>query len=528
MTFVEPTGQIWVGDVGNTGMTVHEEVNLIVKGGNYQWNFKEGPMDVVSPYVHKPSPMIGIEKPPIYAYPHSGGRSCVIGGYVYRGDKHAKDLRGRYIFGDLLVGRIYAMDYRAGKKPVVEELCKLPPKANLLTVFGVDSDNELYICVFRGLIYKLARAGSRAAPILTKRSIPSKLSETGAFADIRTLTPAAGIIPYDVNAPSFSDNAWKQRWIAPAKDKQIGFEPKSAFKYPNGTVFIKHFELAMDPKKPERRRRLETRLLVRDKEGGVYGVVYKWRDDNSDADLLKASLSEKQPNGQVWYYPSSSDCIVCHNRLAGSVLGPSARQLNRSCSDAPTSLEGNQLLAWSRAGLFDRELSQQDVDGCDKLADIHDTSRSLEDRVRSYLDTNCSYCHRPYGARAIFDARYETPLEEQLLLHGYVHSDLGIKDARVVVPKDPERSILFVRMKSCGKEKMPPLSRNIEDDKALEVVHEWIMSLDDGRPLVPQRFLWLGVAVMGIVALTGFMRSIRWSKPPIKSVKELQTSKSQA
>ncbi len=102
--------------------------------------------------------------------------------------------------------------------------------------------------------------------------MPALLSQTGAFTDLRTLTPAAGLIPYDVIVPFWSDGAAKLRFMALPKGLQIGFTPDGEWTFPAGTVFVKTFELPTDESNPQLRRRLETRLLVRDEKGGVYGV----------------------------------------------------------------------------------------------------------------------------------------------------------------------------------------------------------------------------------------------------------------
>lgn len=295
MTCDSETGKVWLGDVGDGGGDPREEVDLIEKGGNYQWNYMEGtaPRPDFAP---RPAKVLGVEKPPLYEYPHTDGNRCVIGGYVYRGREHAADLGGKYVFGDFGSGRVWALTERAGRPPAVDELCMLPVASCNLSSFGVDQRGELCLCEIKtGKIFKLARAGSAAAPLTATRPIPPRLSETGVFTDVRALTPAAGMVPYSVNCPLWSDGALKTRWVSVphqpgAAEPHIDFAPAGEWTFPAGTVFVKHFELAADETDPAVRKRLETRLLVRDPEGSVYGVTYKWRPDNSDADLLTAAL----------------------------------------------------------------------------------------------------------------------------------------------------------------------------------------------------------------------------------------------
>ena len=99
--------------------------------------------------------------------------------------------------------------------------------------------------------------------------------------------------------PLWSDGAQKIRYMAVPNnggtitpDEQITFAPTGTWTFPAGTVFVKTFELQTNASDPSSLRRLETRLLVRDINGAVYGVTYKWRPDYSDADLLTNSLDE--------------------------------------------------------------------------------------------------------------------------------------------------------------------------------------------------------------------------------------------
>jgi hypothetical protein len=53
--------------------------------------------------------------------------------------------------------------------------------------------------------------------------LPGLLSQTGIFRSLKDLTPEAGVLPYDVNAPLWSDGAQKQRWLILPDESQIGF-----------------------------------------------------------------------------------------------------------------------------------------------------------------------------------------------------------------------------------------------------------------------------------------------------------------
>ena len=320
-------------------------------------------------------------------------------------------------------------------------------------------------------------------------ALPPLLSQTGAFKDTANLVPNDNLIPYDLIVPFWSDGAAKTRFIS-VPDEKIKFAPAGEWIFPRGTVFVKTFSLATNELNPNSLRRLETRLLVCDVDGGIYGVTYKWRADNSDADLLASNLTEtisiKTATGtrtQAWYYPSRADCLTCHTANAGLVLGVKTRQLNRDFT-FPSGVTDNELRAWNHIGLFDTNLDEAEIKKFSKLARTDDLSRSLEDRARSYLDANCANCHRPLGTVAYFDARFDTPLARQNLIGGRVLIDERIDNPRIIVPNDIWRSILYMRTDTTEAFKMPPLARNMIDEQGMNLLRQWIESLP-GPPVLP-------------------------------------------
>jgi uncharacterized repeat protein (TIGR03806 family) len=345
-------------------------------------------------------------------------------------------------------------------------------------------------------------------PASADGTIPLLLSQTGAFKDTRNLVPSDALIPYDLGVAFWSDGAEKPRYIAVPGGK-IKFSPTGEWAFPAGTVFVKTFELPTDAKDPSVRRRLETRLLMVGPAHSVYGVLYKWRADLSDADLMPDGLNEQIPirdasggtHEQTWHYPSRTECVTCHTLLNGGVLGVKTRQMNHDFA-YPSGIVDNELRTWSHIGLLDTPLRAQDTAQLARLAPATDTTRSLEDRARSYLDANCSGCHRPGGTVANFDARYDTPLEKQGLIDGPVLLDQGIDRPRVISPHDVWRSIAFMRVNTVGDIHMPPLDRTTIDGHGVELLRQWIDSLPGQPVLAPPQILPAGGTFVGTVQIT--------------------------
>ncbi|MGO8699486.1 MAG: chitobiase/beta-hexosaminidase C-terminal domain-containing protein [Limisphaerales bacterium] len=354
-----------------------------------------------------------------------------------------------------------------------------------------------------GQPYGLTNVASAPAfynmPPVFSGALPPQLSLTGVFSNTPAMAPSVSLIPYAPNVPLWSDGAQKVRYFSVPNSgapltpgEQIAYAPAGTWSFPAGTVFVKTFELLTNQSDPGSLLRLETRLLVRDTNGAVYGVTYKWRADNSDADLLTSNLTEAisiaTPNGvttQLWYYPSPSDCLLCHTAVANYVLGVNARQLNGSFA-YPNGVADNQLRSLNRAGLFYPAMDESQIPSVEQLSAVTNTAASYAQRARSYLDANCAQCHQPGGSGPTFDARYDTPLASQNIINTpAAKGNLGYDNVNIVTPNDVWRSSLYDRMDVVNPAiQMPPLARNLIDTNAVQLMADWINSLG-GTPALP-------------------------------------------
>jgi glucose/arabinose dehydrogenase len=458
------TSDIYEGDVGQHS---REEINLIVKGGNYGWSFLEGTLNGPK----GPVPAGVTVREPLFEYGTSTNIQCVIGGVVYRGTRFP-ELYGTYIFSDWGTNEVYALRRDAQNSRSIQPLLY----ASDIVSFGVDPGNGDVLLVnhFGGRImrleYRLKGNG---------QTYPPTLAETGIFSDLQALTPNPGIVPYDVNVPLWSDGAKKQRWFSlPNLTQKISFQPESNWSFPASAVWIKHFELELTPGDPASSHRVETRALVKT-AAGVYGVTYRWGNSTSNADLVpEEGLDEPfaiNSGGiirtQIWHYPSRSECLACHTPVAGYVLGFNTPQMN--CDFSYPSVRTNQLAALSEANYFDAPITN--VHPLRSLAKLQDETSSREYRVRSYLFANCAQCHQPNGpAYANWDARITTPIDAARIIDGLLINPEGDPDNRFVKPGSLAHSIALKRMSTLDKDRMPPLGTRVVDQEAVDLISDWI------------------------------------------------------
>lgn len=478
MAFHPVTGELWVGEVGGGFV---EEINRVTSGANYGWPYLEN----AYPGPHEGGqPPEFASTPPVYAYEHGNGTNqgrCVIGGVFYQGGT-LPGLAGDYVFGDYYSGHVWAMRIEGTNVSGFRRLASAPG----LSAFGLDPSNGDVLAANHsdGVIYRLVHVAPGVMPPL-----PPTLDAAGVFTNLLTLTPHAGVVPYEINTPFWSDNADKRRWFSlPDPAQQIGFDPTAAWTFPTGAVWVKHFELELTNGAPASRRRLETRLLVRGGDS-VYGLTYRWDESQTNATLVpEIGLDEDIPvfdggvwRTQRWRYPGRWECLVCHNAGAGRVLGFGTAQLNRDVDHGAGPV--NQLRALAAAGYFSNE--PPDPAGLLALAHATNTAAPLAHRARSFLAANCSSCHHPGSTAEVpWDARITTPLAAAAILDAPVVYGAGW---RFLDTQTPTNSMALHRLAALDLNRMPTLGSSVVNTNAIDLLARWITSLPPA-PWVARNF----------------------------------------
>jgi quinoprotein glucose dehydrogenase len=155
-SFDRKTGELYCGDVGQN---LWEEVDIIKRGGNYGWNYREG----FHPFTNTPPTGVKFEEP-IIEYPHLATQTTnhtpgmsITGGYVYRGKK-IPSLQGVYLYSDFVSGTLWGLRYEKGKvteSGVLEDVSKGVALLRQPASFGEDRDGEVYVLCYDGRIYEL-------------------------------------------------------------------------------------------------------------------------------------------------------------------------------------------------------------------------------------------------------------------------------------------------------------------------------------------------------------------------------------
>jgi hypothetical protein len=385
------------------------------------------------------------------------------------------------------------------------------------------------------------------APPADLRCPYPKISQTGCldatpFSDSTIpIKMASVVVPYEVNSPLWSDGAYKTRGMRLPTGGKIHVKdcvnnpteccvldpvtlagclpPADDGKWvlPAGTVMVKSF-MFPDASRPSGYKVVETRLFVHLAQPQEFqgmktewiGYSYQWDDAQTDATIIgtlvagsdtgvSATFQVKPAMGATaqpltWNYPSRTDCVTCHTAItptttpvSGFTLGPETRQMNRVAAGDTM----NQIDKFANMGMFETAPAKPYLAAL--VAPYMGQSGSppagatLDQRARSYLHANCSFCHRPDGTWSGFDVRFDVPLKSAAICNavpGAKGSDTMFPGATLLTPGQPMDSVIWLRMHAQpgtamnATGRMPALASVVVDTQATDLISQWITSIN--------------------------------------------------
>ena len=306
------------------------------------------------------------------------------------------------------------------------------------------------------------------------------------FTDAGGRAPNAGLVPYALNTPLFSDYAEKQRYLYLPSGKQAGYRAQGVLDLPVGAVLVKTFAYPADFRRPKDSVRfIETRLLIH-RASGWTPLTYVWNAAQTEAVLKRAgartNVAFTDDKGEAvrfsYAVPNVNQCKECH-ALSGAIqpIGPKARNLNGDYAYVGGS--ENQLAHWTRLGLLKGAPAPA---AAPVTARWDDASAPLQARALAYLDGNCGHCHNPKGAASNSGLYLEYERNQSVargmgkrpVAAGKASADLDFD----IAPGDPESSIMVHRMRSREPGvMMPELGRALPHAEGVALIEAYIKSM---------------------------------------------------
>lgn len=468
MSFDRRTGDLWVGDIG---WELWEMLDRVERGGNYGWAVVEGRKPTNPEWTRGPTPIL----PPTIDHPHSES-SSITDGLTYYGSR-LKELQGTHIYSDYDTDTFWGFRYENGR--VVDHRA-LADTTHRVVGMGEDHGGELYILDhIPGTIHRLVPNPRKNQ----QDNFPRTLSESGLFSSVTKHTPAAGVVPYSINAEPWTDNAVAERFIALPGQLSIKTGGKQ-WEFSAGSVLVKTLSLELDTGNPASRRRVETQILHFDGlEWQPY--TYRWNDAQTDAVLVNAAgaqrvfkITDAGATGgmrrQIWRFSGRSECQRCHNKWSGPALAFNVPQLNKVHDY--NGLSAGQLETLTHIGMIEKPVPTEKRP---TLANPRDLSAEIDGRARDYSNVNCAHCHRLHaGSSVLSKMQYDLSLDKTDMLGVRpMQGTFGIHAAQVIAPGDPFRSVLLYRMSKLGGGRMPHIGSTEVDRAGVELMYEWISGL---------------------------------------------------
>lgn len=299
--------------------------------------------------------------------------------------------------------------------------------------------------------------------------------------DLKDMSPNEHVLPFEPITALFTDYASKKRFVwMPQNTHATYVNDHEVFNFPTGAVLIKHFYYTQ-ALPGNSQKILETRLMIKQSSGWVF-ATYVWNEDQTEAhlngngvDVGISFVNEGVNHTTTYRIPSNTECMICHKLVDNAIpIGVKPMHLNKTYNYSTGSM--NQLDKWIEKGYLNSAPGQILT-----LVDWKDASKSLNERVRSYIDINCAHCHaenKHCDYRPIRLGYNETINMTNLGLCVSPDDTFEPGVNNIITPMNPMRSMMHFRMNTNDEAtRMPLIGRTMVHQEAVTLLEQYINTI---------------------------------------------------